>query len=251
MVGKKNNSMRVALVCIAKNEDNYIQEWVNYNKKLGFDDIFIYQNNWRCSIDEPNVIKIEYDGVNRQIPCYNEFINNYKEDYDWVAFFDVDEFLVLKKHKNIKEFIFDYKDHNGIGINWVLFGNNGLSEINDEYSVVKRFTKCQSKPDEHIKTILNLKSPNFMNVHAPNREIVDTNHRKFSGPFNYEGLIDVAQINHYFCKTKEEFEFKCNRGRADISVGRNLNEFERHNFNEITDLTALNFLYGNNNILNT
>ena len=36
--------MKVALVCIAKEEDNYIQEWIDYNKKLGFDDIIIYQN---------------------------------------------------------------------------------------------------------------------------------------------------------------------------------------------------------------
>jgi len=244
MVGKKNN-MKVALVCIAKNEDNYIQEWVDYNKKLGFDDIFIYQNNWRCSIDEPNVIKIEYDGVTRQIPCYNEFIKNYKKDYDWAAFFDVDEFLVLKKHKNIKEFIFDYKDHNGIGVNWVLFGDNDLSEINNEYSVIKRFTKCQSIPNKHIKTILNLKEPNRMNVHGPNREIVDTNYRRIKGPFNDKGLINIAQLNHYAGKTKEEFILKCERGRADFKTGRNINEFDGLNFNEITDLTAHNFLYGN------
>ena len=36
------------------------------------------------------------------------------DGYDWVAFFDVDEFLVLKKHKNIKDFIEVYKDYNGL-----------------------------------------------------------------------------------------------------------------------------------------
>ena len=154
-------------------------------------------------------------------------------------------------NKFFKEFIFDYKDQNGIGINWVLFGDNNLSEINGEYSVIKRFTKCQSTPNIHIKTILNLKEYNFMNVHSPNREIVDTNHRKFKGAFNDKGLTDIVQLNHYACKTKEEFEHKCNRGRADFKTGRNINEFESLNFNEITDLTAYNFLYDNNNILNT
>ena len=37
--------MKIALVCIAKNEDNYIKEWITYHKKLGFDDIFIYEND--------------------------------------------------------------------------------------------------------------------------------------------------------------------------------------------------------------
>ena len=40
--------MKIALVCIAKNEDDYIEEWVNYHLKLGFSKIFIYENNWRC-----------------------------------------------------------------------------------------------------------------------------------------------------------------------------------------------------------
>ena len=54
--------MNVALVCIAKNEDNYIEEWVNYHLKLGFDKIFIYQNDWRTSLENERVEKIEFDG---------------------------------------------------------------------------------------------------------------------------------------------------------------------------------------------
>ena len=39
--------MKTALVCIAKEEDNYIDEWIKYHLKLGFNDIFVYQNDWR------------------------------------------------------------------------------------------------------------------------------------------------------------------------------------------------------------
>lgn len=34
--------MKTALVCIAKREDYYIEEWLRYNFKLGFDDIWVY-----------------------------------------------------------------------------------------------------------------------------------------------------------------------------------------------------------------
>ena len=47
--------MNVALVCVAKNEDNYIQEWIDYNKKLGFDDIIIYQNDYVNNMDKKMV----------------------------------------------------------------------------------------------------------------------------------------------------------------------------------------------------
>lgn len=39
--------MKTALVCIAKDEDHYIAEWIKYHTKLGFDEIFVYENSWR------------------------------------------------------------------------------------------------------------------------------------------------------------------------------------------------------------
>ena len=44
-------------------------------------------------------------------------------------------------------------------------------------------------------------------VHNHNGYWVDTNNKRFyKTPFNENGPIDVAQINHYFCKTEEEFK---------------------------------------------
>jgi hypothetical protein len=56
MVG---NEMKVAIVCIAKNEDLYLEEWVNYHLKLGFDRIYIYMNNWRTNYHNDKVTLIE------------------------------------------------------------------------------------------------------------------------------------------------------------------------------------------------
>jgi hypothetical protein len=244
--------MKIALVCIAKNEDNYIKEWCDYHLKLGFDDIFIYQNNWRTSIFSDKIHNFEIDGVSKQIESYNSFINNFHSKYDWAAFFDVDEFLVLKKHNNVKDFISEYSNYNSIGVNWVLFGDNGLNDCdNGNYEVIKRFTKRQSKINPHIKSIVKLNPNVRMSVHNPNCTWVDTNNIEHTGPFNYQGNDDVAIINHYFCKTKKEFITKVMRGRADTGQIRNLSDFDSNNFNDVEDLTAYNFYYDNNNLLNT
>ena len=240
---KMGNPKKIALVCIAKNEDNYIQEWVSYNKKLGFDDIFIYQNNWRCSIDEPNVIKIEFDGYAKQVEAYNHFIQNYKHVYEWAAFFDVDEFLVLKKHGNVKDFIEDYPNKNAIAINWVFFGDSGHEKVNGNYNVLERFTMRQFGIDPHVKCIVNIRKEDiFMKVHDPDCSWVDPSGKINSGAFNYEGNIEIAQLNHYFVKTREEFEQKCFRGRADIiNEKRSVEEFDITNVNNLEDLGAYNF----------
>jgi hypothetical protein len=237
--------MKVALVCIAKNEDNYIKEWCDYHLKLGFDSIFIYQNNWRTDINLNNVHKIEFDGEVKQLESYNDFIKKERNNYNWVAFFDVDEFLVLKKHNNVKDFISQYSDYRGIGINWCIFGDNGHEEIDDNnYSLIDRFTRREKEMDQHVKSIVRLNNNNlYMNVHNPNHPIVNTLGNEFTGPFNMEKDDSIAQLNHYFCKTKKEFEEKIKRGRSDVLFSRDMNEFDLYNKNEIDDFSAHNFYF--------
>jgi hypothetical protein len=238
-------NMKVALVCIAKDEDEYIKEWIDYHKKLGFDNIFVFENNWRCKVQDEIVTTIEFDGEVKQIPAYNTFIDRFRYDYDWVAFIDVDEFVVLKKHENIKEFLKEYDSvENGIAINWVLFGNNEHDEPSEKWSVLERFTKREIIPNSHIKTFLKLKrfGVKMVNPHHPNVMLNDTNLSEIIGPFNIKGNIDVAQINHYFCKTLPEFRKKIKRGRADIKVGRSIDDWKSHNKNEVDDFLALNYL---------
>jgi len=237
--------MNVALVCIAKNEENYIEEWIKYHLKIGFDDIFIYQNDWRWNGEHVNTHKLIMDGLDKQRESYNHFIQT-NTKYNWCAFLDVDEFLVLKKHNNVKDFINEYKDFQSIGINWVLFGNNGYEKFNGNYSVINRFTKCESTPNPHIKSIVNIENKNIvMDVHNPISTWINTNKKPNTGPYNFEKLNDIAQINHYFCKSREEFELKCQRGRADSAIyRRSINEYDGHNHNEIDDFTAYN-IYNN------
>jgi hypothetical protein len=235
--------MKVALVCIAKNEDNYIQEWIEYNLKLGFDHIFIYKNNWEYRNDNQSVTVIDFPGNVKQLPAYNDFITKNIGIYDWAAFFDVDEFLVLKKHNNIKEFISDYNEYDSIAINWVLFGDNGLTEIRDNnYSLLERFTKRQVGVNHHIKVIVKVKNNvRFVLPHNTNTLWISPEKIVGNGPFNYRGSDEIAQLNHYFCKTKEEFTEKINRGRSDTLFHRKINEFDIYNLNDITDISGLKF----------
>jgi len=181
-----------------------------------------------------------------QETAYNNFIQTYHTKYDWVAFFDIDEFLVLKKHKNIKEFIGDYSNYYAIGINWVYFGDNGIL-FDGNYSLISRFTKRQIGVDSHVKCIIKLDPRIEYSIHQPkNFEVVDTNFNTFTGPFNPIGDDNIAHINHYYCRTWEEWINKKNRGRADVPLGHNehfisdILFFER-NLNDIEDTSALDF----------
>lgn len=240
--------MKVALVCIAKNENNYIEEWVKYHLKLGFDHVFIYENDWVCPLEMDNITKIQNPGKVKQLDSYNQFILNYKGQYDYAAFLDVDEFLVLKKHKNVKEFLGEYGNKNGIGINWNFYGSNGkLTRENDVNSQLKQFILKDKRINHHIKCILNLNSNGKMVLpHNPDIPLKNTNGKWFSGPYNEDMVDDVVIINHYFHRTFEDWKIKSSNGRADSAkYFRTVDEWEKEKglYNDIEDTTARDFFY--------
>ena len=262
--------MNVALVCIAKDEDNYIDEWIEYHIKLGFSKIIIYQNRWRYTGKYKNkdfIQLIEFDGFSKQLPAYNDFIQNNYNKYDWAAFIDIDEFIVLKQKSDISSFLIDYNDYNSVALNWSVFGAAGL-KFNGDYSVIKRFTKCKKKLIHEVKCFINFnKSKNTLsfngigyahNIGQFNKTIAVNKLYFINGPFNENDLDnrDIAYINHYNTKTKEEWDQKIARGDVTAHDGifrngdywfnlRNTPEYE-----EYEDLTAYNFMYddkkGNN-----
>ena len=236
--------LKVALVCIAKWEDT-IEEWYKYHLKLGFDKVYVYQNNWACEVKHNDVIIIDFPGEVQQLNAYNHFLNTYRKDYDWVAFFDVDEYLVLKKHNNVKSFIIEYNNPYGIAVNWVYFGDKNQKNINgDKNSFISRFF-TRTEMNTHIKSILNLKCDNTMILpHNPNTKMMDTTRKFFSGPFNPTGSVDVVQLNHYYYKSLEEWTRVCEKGRADTNNNTKLvNNWELHTDYIIEDKLAYNFYY--------
>ena len=242
--------MRTAVVCIAKNEDRYIKEWAEYHLKLGFDSVYIYQNDWRTDLEMPNVFKKVIDGKCRQLDCYNKFLRKDK-DHDWVAFIDVDEFIVLNKHATINDFIKrtikKFGKIKAIGINWVFFGSNGIEKDDGSDGVLKRFTK-REKMSFKVKSIVRVDKSIEMGVHNPlNCEVVGSNGHKFHGHINVRGSIDLIMLNHYYFKTKEEFVRKAARGKADRLDKRNPAHYKITKHNEIEDFRARDFMYPPNN----
>ena len=224
----------IALVCIAKNEDRYIDEWIDYHLSLGFDEIFVYMNNWRINHYNPHVHLREWDGTAIQVEAYNDFIQRDGARYDWAAFFDVDEFLVLKKHPSIGAFLAEYPYH-AICINWVLYGDNGLLHY-DTRPVRERFTRRQTGVNHHVKTILRPKQVKMVNPHSCDRGAFSPDGLFIAGPFSPDGSDATAQLNHYFCKTHDEFLQKVRRGRPDISgASRTEEDFNFHNRNDRED----------------
>jgi hypothetical protein len=253
---------KITIVCFAKDEDLYLQEWIDYHLKLGFDSIHIFQNDWTFEnkISDNRVYFHNYDGKscteynqssdpiwikNIQAKCYVDFAKNYHMEYEWCAFFDVDEYLVLKKTNDVKEFISDYEDYECLIINWAMFGDNDLKDFDkSNTSTLKRFTKRKKDLHQQFKSICKLKLDMLHNIHWNNETWVDLNFKTGNSYLNNENNENIAQLNHYYIRTYPEFLIKRERGNA-CHGKKPLETFDENNFNEIEDLLAKNFLYNN------
>jgi hypothetical protein len=252
--------MYPVIVCIAKKEHEYIEEFVKYHLALGFKYIYIYDNediptyetmlfNYKDSI---KVIHLPFNNYNKPVQyiALDNFVDNYlfKTEMTHVAHIDIDEFIVLKKHENICDFINEYivGDCQGIGMNWRFFGSSGRTERTNEPNTI-RFTMCEKNGNKHIKTLF--KKDNFIqfnNCHCvtfSSGYTQSTNKSIINGPFSNIDL-NIIQLNHYKCKTLTEFRYIRTRQRADVigDINENVDEsFKGFDINDIEDLYAYNF----------
>ncbi len=184
-----NDNLNIALCCIAKDEDEYLSEWIEYYFDIGFSHIYIYDNN---DTDSINDIIAKYQNItiinvrnktNKDFPlgmqqtCYMDCYKEYGKLHDWIAFFDIDEFLYIENGDNISTFLKKFpKDATIIHIYWKVYGdndilkNNGISCI-DRFVLPLEHDVCWTKDiieNSQLKSILKCNTPiaNTPRVHS-------------------------------------------------------------------------------------
>lgn len=218
--------MKVAVCAIAKNENRYIVEWVNWYKKLGFSKICIFDNNdledecIKDVLNEDDIVEINETYINKndkfyQSECYTKFYNEHKTLYDWILFCDIDEFLVLERHKTIQEFLSSNKkfdNFDAIAICWKIYDDNDLIYYDDR-AVVERFThpSQSTKNNSQIKSLIRCMQKHLkIFAHGTNSakycDVLGNEAKdlKFPRLGNYY-IHEQCWINHYRFKTIEEF----------------------------------------------
>ena len=91
--------------------------------------------------------------------------------------------------------------------------------------------------------ILNLGHQHLvLNPHYTRDHLIDTDRRWIKGAHNHNGPIDKAQVNHYYFKSLEEWEIRCNTPRGNgIMRPRDYWYQSRYAYSKIHDTTALDF----------
>jgi len=241
-----------AVICaIALNEEPYVHEWIQYHLKLGFDHIYIYDNDDKNPLKrlankyQGKVTVIHYPGACQQMNAYYEFLHKARGEHTWCAFIDVDEFIVLRNHASIHPFLKKYCKEGALALSWVLFGSNGHKQY-EQGPILARFIRRQDGVNRHVKVIVRLSHLEYMSgPHVAKLQVGrthDCHGRHITYAYNDNPNDDIACIHHYFTKSEGEFLQKCKRGRADIPQKRDfVSDFREHDLNEVVDMRAADF----------
>jgi glycosyltransferase involved in cell wall biosynthesis len=223
----------IALCAIVKNEIRSIVEWLAYNKALGFSDIVIYDNEssdgtekiLQALDDAGELLRLEWPhavGARPQRLAYDHMRRN--STADWIAFFDVDEFLHLRRHRTMSEFLGSFGDDvNGIAIHWLAF-NGGGQESYRPAPVIERFTEALPRSSQYNKSLKSIGRRAFIRatgIHSlavsEGRYVTPSGKdaRLASGQILRGQDVKVAVLHHYHVKSMEEFQEKLSRGHAN------------------------------------
>ncbi len=222
--------MVFAIVCaIARDEASDLKEWVDYHLMIGFDRVVIFDNEsvvpvrsvLREYVDAGVVVVTEIAGRGVQLSAYASFIKEFRKAARWVAFLDIDEFIVPKDCQDISALLERYAAFGGLGIHWRVFGSNG-HVARPPLPVTEAYDRVLSR-DCHIKTIVQMQhvrhvvSPHHF-TYADNMCCVNEHGVPVFGAKSYH-TSDVVQINHYYYKSQQDYEAKMARGFATPLLG--------------------------------
>lgn len=254
---------RAAICAIARDEEFYLAEWVVYHALLGFGPIRIY--NHESSDGSREVLEAlaaaglcEWRdwsaplGKKPQWLAYEDGLEELRDRADWIAFIDLDEFVVLETAKTVQDLLRDRPWDQALAVNWKVFGSAGL-ERHEPGLVMERFTRCARgswKANRAVKTIAHINAIEVPRVHTCHFRpgvVYLTGSGEVIPPGEGRSTTvshSPVRLHHYFTKSREEWAIKARRGRGAKPEGHPLkhrqpHEFDAHDRNEEEDVSLL------------
>lgn len=192
-----------AILCIARNESPFFEEWAAYHLNLGFDRLYYVSTDddpseaERLVRDSPFSARIVFGHFNDfrhgwQMQCYQ--LHRPLIEEDWVLVIDLDEFLYLHPFSSIHEYLETIGDDVGqVQFPWLLL----MSSAYCSGRVLDIVGESSAHLSDHVKSMVRVDCASWIGIHKHNVDRLKT--RLSSG-------IEVAsQTRHAALLTDHEY----------------------------------------------
>eukprot|EP01025_Chloroclados_australasicus_P044742 TRINITY_DN4875_c1_g1_i2.p1 TRINITY_DN4875_c1_g1~~TRINITY_DN4875_c1_g1_i2.p1 ORF type:complete len:332 (+),score=11.12 TRINITY_DN4875_c1_g1_i2:128-1123(+) len=227
----QQSKVRLAACAIMRDpHPDDLVEWVWYHKWLGIEHFFIteHKSNTMYPVLKPFIdlgfVTYNHSEINvkPQLIAYKQCISNYNTSYDFMAFFNADEYIVMTPNNSytcLGDFVAQYQDYGALAMNWLQFGYSGHMQ-RPHGGTLGNYVQCLSKKDtahnRHIKIIANLKYVvELFNPHeatyTDHKYAVNEHFERPMGPLTKHTSWDYILVHHYQVKSRWDFEQRLNR----------------------------------------
>lgn len=270
-------------VSICKDENPYIIDFYLINKHLGVEK-FLFFDREQDNLSQvfrgyKDVEVIYFPEPNRHHYAWAEGVKHLQGKTVWAQFIDIDQVVVPNPlyYDNIPDFLGENDALDGIALNWHTFGSNdffftpldeeGWTRPKATYAAYAKRARGDRWVNNHIQSIVQVGLAQIRPWDTPHNCPM----KEGSGMYNLRGEYvggytssppeqDEAFIAHYYTRSREEWENKLKKGRADTGTTHTLDPhwaegyindgidisagslFDIHNsyMNEVEDLTVSN-----------
>ncbi len=211
----------------------YLREWVEFHRLVGFDRVFLYDNDSRDDhrevlapyIESGVVVLHEWPlpvsgGTGRPsgiIRAFDHCLAEHGHESRWIAFLDIDEFLFSPLGRPMPEVLEGYERWPGVCVCRAEFGTSGHEKRPPGLVIENYVHRLRQQPDTRVYTkavVDPARTSRTVSVHHfahsdglpvdENECPVDMKIRPELIPVSYERL----RVNHYGTKSQEELQRK-------------------------------------------
>ncbi|WP_428376857.1 FkbM family methyltransferase [Lichenicoccus sp.] len=256
---------KCAVVLVVKDEADDIACWLAWYQIQGFDSCIVFDDDstdgtWdilerAARVQDIRLFRtlgsrdIFFDL--RQQMSYRMALQQYGGEFEWIAFFDADEYILFADGVDLRGFLDRFDDADGIVVNWCNYGSSNHA-LKPKLLPIEAFTwhgDPQQPINRHVKSFVRPEKvgPKWLNMHAFDIDLsryLDASHNQFRWG-NQRGILSsipdwsVAKLMHFQCRSMEHFLERL-RKRPDLPKRSEL--WRGYDVNEIEDRTPLRFL---------
>jgi hypothetical protein len=249
--------LKTAACVMSGNDAGTIVEWLAYHFAIGFDTVVIIRGRSNdgthalieavSSLWDVRVFDWPFSYAERRDDAYRVICRELAKEFDWVGFFDADEFVLPVGHDDVKDWLDTLNGAEAVALNWAIYGSSGHSEAPEGLLIENYLKRAPDAfgPNRHVKSIVrpgsvrDVVNPHFFRIDGiyVDAEGVPITWRT-PGLTDTTPHLETCRVNHYFTRSRADWAKIVDVPGFD---SRSWKDFTAYDRNEVEDETILKF----------
>jgi hypothetical protein len=205
-----------------------LAEWLEFHLLVGFEHFFLYNNRSEDNfadvlapyIADGTVTLTDWPEFPGQISAYDDCNRAHGNDWRWIAFIDLDEYLFSPRLRPVPEMLSRYEHLPGVGVLWAMFSTSG-HQTRPAGLTIESYVRRHAGV-RHLRQFKSVVDPGAVTRCFGPHSFAYSD--RISWPEAVPRFVgwDELRVNHYFTRSQQELEAKLNRRLAHTGAMRNV-----------------------------